>query len=46
MNKWQEQGEKREPLHAVREMGSFNESGIHDAQSMAQLFANIKNPFT
>lgn len=44
MNKQQEQEENRELLNAV--MGSFNESGIHDTQSMAQLFGNIKNPFT
>lgn len=46
MNKRQEQEEEREPFHAVREMGSFSESGAHDTHSMAQLFGSIKNPFT
>lgn len=46
MSKQRQQEEKRKPPGAGRELGSFSESGIHDIHSMAQLFGNIKNPFT
>lgn len=46
MNKEAGGGIKGERLSAVREMGSFNESGIQDTHTMVQLFGNIKNPFT